>query len=64
MLPKPILAIVGSGIAIALGNTVLGPVVALALVAIIAYLALTSQSLTQPVTPSGNPLPPTVVSSN
>lgn len=48
MLPKPILIVGGSIVAIMLGGTRLGPIVALLLVAVLAYTALSSNTLTNP----------------
>lgn len=45
MLPTPLLLVVGTGIAIALGGTRLGPIVAVALVGVLAWILLTSQTL-------------------
>lgn len=47
MLPAPILVIVGSGIAIMLGGSRVGPIIALILVGILSYLALTSTTLNE-----------------
>lgn len=44
MLPKPLLVVGGSVVAIVLGGTQLGPIVALLLVAVLAYQALTSKT--------------------
>lgn len=44
MLPKPVLLVAGSAIAIALGGTRLGPIVALLLVAVLASTALSSKT--------------------
>lgn len=43
-MPKPLILIGGSAIAIALGNTRLGPIVALLLLAVLSYIALTSKT--------------------